>query len=114
MHAPAPVWSDDLQLVVIHRRGAAAADDVDEVALRAGDCEAAGGAVVEAELVLHPLEQHQEGRVPQVRRRDHEPLPPLPDVHREVPPRHVRRGRRPAPRHVQPRRELLHETDQRW
>jgi hypothetical protein len=24
-----------------------------------------------------------------------------------VPPRHVRRGRRPAPRHVQPRHELV-------
>jgi len=90
-------------VVVVH-----GADDVGEVAFgRAGDGEAAA-AVVEAELILHPLQQRHERRVAQARRRDHQPLPPLADVHRQVAPRHVRRcrRRRSAPSQVQPRHQL--------
>jgi hypothetical protein len=46
--------------------------------------------------------------VAEARRRDHQPLPPLAHVHRQVAPRHVRRrsGLRSAPRQVQPRQQV--------
>jgi hypothetical protein len=100
-------------MVVVVPGGGGGADDVSELGLGgAGDGEAAA-AVVEAELVLHPLQQRDEGRVAEARRRDDQPLPPLAHVHRQVAPRHVRRRRRSGPREVQPRHQLLPQLSRR-